>query len=69
MTILQLAASPLGRMTWPGKALAGVTKTATRWASEQAARRALHALDDWMLADMGIGRSEIKHAVRHGRSN
>ncbi len=31
------------------------------------AQRRLHAMDDYMLKDIGIARSEIEHAVRAGR--
>ena len=31
------------------------------------ATRELEAMDDHMLKDIGIGRSEIMRAVRHGR--
>lgn len=44
---------------------------AVRWlAREQrlrAARRELHAMDDRLLADMGITREDIDQVVRHGK--
>jgi uncharacterized protein YjiS (DUF1127 family) len=27
----------------------------------------LQSMDDWTLSDIGIGRSDIEHAVRNGR--
>ena len=32
-------------------------------------RRRLAEMDDAMLCDIGLARSEIEHAVRHGRSS
>ena len=40
-----------------------------RWRQARNSMRALEGLDDRMLADMGITRSEIYSAVRHGREH
>jgi uncharacterized protein YjiS (DUF1127 family) len=49
----------------PTKLLPGLQDLAT-WSSHRKARRALDALDDRMLRDMGIDRGQIHDAV-HGR--
>lgn len=67
MTTIEFNSSHLRRLGRPRRVLAALKTALVRRAAEQAARRALHALDDKMLADTGIGRSQIKHAVRHGR--
>jgi uncharacterized protein YjiS (DUF1127 family) len=45
---------------------AGVAALLTRWRIRKAARD-LERLDDRMLRDIGVSRTEIGHVVRHGR--
>lgn len=51
--------------------LAGGADAATaavrEWWTSRAAARRLHAMDDRMLADIGLSRADIDRAVRKGR--
>jgi uncharacterized protein YjiS (DUF1127 family) len=64
-----LVRSHLGRPR-AGAFLATLIKRSIEWLKERRRmRRATHelmALDDRMLADIGVSRGEILHAVRHG---
>jgi len=55
----------------PGKRIgAWMATVALAFTGDQARRRARHELamlDDRMLRDMGISRTEIDYVVRHGR--
>ena len=42
-------------------------RSASRWIARRRARRELLTMPDYMLADIGISRSEVESAVRYGR--
>lgn len=50
-----------------GEALAGLAERYRREARLREAEAELHAFSDRALADIGLTRGEIAHAVRHGR--
>ncbi|HYE00686.1 MAG TPA: DUF1127 domain-containing protein [Alphaproteobacteria bacterium] len=51
-----------------GDALGGMIARFRAWRLRRRHVRALMAMDDRALLDLGIGRSEIDHAVAHGRA-
>lgn len=61
-TLLAIIVSGARRL-WPRQQLLGLKKW---WQRERALQR-LMAMDDRMLADIGLSRSELHYAVRHGR--
>ena len=44
-----------------------IRRSISRWRRAQGGIRELERFDDRMLADIGIARSQIYSAVRHGR--
>jgi uncharacterized protein YjiS (DUF1127 family) len=59
-------ASP--RRRWIGRAFAGVARSLRGRLQTQRALADLPSLDDGMLRDIGINRSEIPYVKRYGRS-
>lgn len=54
------------RKTWARRVIDALASPVT-WLRRQSDIRKLQALDDHLLEDIGIARSEISRAVRHGR--
>jgi uncharacterized protein YjiS (DUF1127 family) len=44
-----------------------VVAAVMRWRKMRSDRALLQSMPDSLLADIGIGRSSIEHATRHGR--
>jgi uncharacterized protein YjiS (DUF1127 family) len=57
------------RRQWWRRAVIAIAAVRRRAAAERAIRtkiEELRALDDWLLADIGLTRTAIEHAVRNG---
>jgi hypothetical protein len=57
------------RRPWWRRAVLMIAAARRRAAAERAVRvkvQQLRDLDDWILADMGLTRGALEHAVRHG---
>lgn len=67
MSAFALSRTQTRRSTFPGPHFPALARAVARAWSEARALRAMQSLDDAMLADIGVGRSEIEDAVRHGR--
>lgn len=65
--ITYVPAELAGRARRPISIMAGAIQAIGRRLEAVRDRRRLEALPDYLLRDIGIGRSEIGSAVRHGR--
>jgi len=69
MTTLSLDGFALGTRKWAGNLTGGPRRIVARIVFELGvwqAVRALQAMPNWVLADLGITRAEIERYVRHG---
>ena len=56
-----------GLASWFGDVFRSLTREVARWRRVQRDLHELRSLDDRMLADIGITRSDAERLVRHGR--
>jgi len=53
---------------WLESLMAPALRHVRSWVDRARQRRALEAVDDWILKDIGISRCEIEYVVRRGLS-